>query len=479
MVVDHEVRARPLVPIVDRIPVPFMADGGGVDELSWGQRELWLAMQRRKVWIPLGTVFPLPEGTTVAEVAARLRFMVTRYPTMRTRLRLDPDTTRQVVADQGEVTLAIGEADPDADPLAAAERLSLQFMDQDLDVATDWPVRLAVLRHRGALTHQVLVMCHLVLDGAGAAVMRQELARWQPAGGTVTPCEMPPLEQVRRQRLPSAQRHSEAALRHWESLLRSAPARRICDLGGQRAPRFWKGCLTSSAIALAARTISARTGVDSPTVLLTLYAAALARMSGINPVLVQVMVSNRFRPGFARTVSPVAQFGLCLLDVAATTVDAAVRQTRRHALAAYKHAYYDPQRREELIAQVAQEGGGPELGVYFNDRRLGEPIDAGGAEATDPAPDAHRLRSALAASSFTWVTVEDVEFTDPVYLYVDATTRDGDPALDLTLGADTRLLTPERIEELVRDMEGLAVAAALDPETVTGVGRRAGHSAIA
>src|SRR5690606_35963842 len=107
--------------IVDRVPVPFAADGGGVDELSWGQRELWLAMRRRRVWIPLGTVFPLPEGTTVADVAARLEFMLTRYPTMRTRLRLDPDAIRQVVADQGEIALAIGEADPDADPRAAAD----------------------------------------------------------------------------------------------------------------------------------------------------------------------------------------------------------------------------------------------------------------------------------------------------------------------------------------------------------------------
>lgn len=258
MVVDHEVRARPLVPIVDRVPVPFAADGGGVDELSWGQRELWLAMRRRRVWIPLGTVFPLPEGTTVADVAARLEFMLTRYPTMRTRLRLDPDTTRQVVAHRGEAAVAIGEADAGADPLSAAERLSLQFMDEDLDFTTDWPIRLAVLRHRGVLTHQIMVLCHLVLDGAGAAVMRQDLARWRP-GEPVTQCEMPPLEQVRRQRLPAAQRHSDAALRHWESLLRSAPAGRIHDLGGEYRPRFWKGCLTSVALALAARAISART----------------------------------------------------------------------------------------------------------------------------------------------------------------------------------------------------------------------------
>ena len=53
------------------------------------------------------------------------------------------------------------------------------------------------------------------------------------------------------------------------------------------------------------------------------------------------MVSNRFRPGFAGSVSPVMQSCLGVIEVADAPFEEVVRRAWQSALGAYKHAYYD------------------------------------------------------------------------------------------------------------------------------------------
>ena len=90
------------------IPVTFQGDGSGVERLSWGQWELWEGLDRLGTWMPIGTARPLPPGTTVDTVVDRLRFLMSQYQTMRTRLRFDPDGPKQVVYGSGEITLEEG-----------------------------------------------------------------------------------------------------------------------------------------------------------------------------------------------------------------------------------------------------------------------------------------------------------------------------------------------------------------------------------
>src|SRR5687768_1360350 len=102
--------------VIDRVMVRFEGDGAGVDELAWGQWEIWSAMQRQDSWLPVGGCLPLPAGTTVDDMVEELRWHLTRHPSMRTRLRFGPDgEVRQVVASSGEVPLEIVDA-ADDDP---------------------------------------------------------------------------------------------------------------------------------------------------------------------------------------------------------------------------------------------------------------------------------------------------------------------------------------------------------------------------
>jgi hypothetical protein len=440
--------------MADPIMVAFHGVGSGVDELSWGQRELWGGMVRQRTWMPMGIVLALPEATTLDEAAAELRFVMERFPSMRTRLRLRPDgPPRQVLAASGEVPLEVVDVPDDGDPGAVAREVSLRLHETGFDFEHDWPVRKAVIRHRGVLIHQVTVVCHLVNDGFGGALLVDEMTRWRRAGRRLDtePAGMPPLEQARWQRSPAGQRQSAAALRHWEKTLRSIAARRFPGPLDPCRPRHWQAGFTSRALHLAARVVARRTGADRTTVLLTAFAFGLAAATGIHPVVVRVVVSNRFRRPLAETVSPVSQPALCVLDVADLSFDEAVARTGQRALMAYKHAYYDPNELDALLRRVSRERGEEvDIACYFNDRK---PTSAA---ADEPAPTAQQVRDALAETDFHWMSKQDRP-SERLFLTIE-----GNPdTVQLDICGDTAHLPPEALEACVRTMEAVTVTAAI------------------
>jgi Condensation domain len=436
------------------VPVAFTGHGAGEDDLSWGQQDIWGTMRRERSWLPIGFTRPVPAGTTVEDVAAELAFCMIRYPSMRTRLVFTVDgRPRQVVAAGGEVALEVVDAGPDADPAEVAVRVQQRYQESDHDHATDWPVRMAVVRQHGVPRYQVMVVCHLVVDGLGALVMLAEMAARDPA---VAPAGIPvtalqPLDQAREQRTPAARQRSAAALRHWEALLRSTPADRFTGSTDPREPRYWELGCESAALHLAVGPVAARAGLEESTVLLTAFGMAMSKVTGISPLLVQLVVGNRFRPGLAGSVSPVTQTGVCVLDVAGVDFDEALARTWRAALAGYKHGYYDPTELAELVDRVARERAEPAtMRCGFNDRRM----LTRGVPPVDPTPAA--VRAARAATTMRVEQRRDRPF-EPCYLHL----LQRPTAVRLVLCADTHFLGPADQEAVLLGMEATVVDAAL------------------
>jgi hypothetical protein len=198
--------------------------------------------------------------------------------------------------------------------------------------------------------------------------------------------------------------------------------------------------------------ITARTGVGAAAALLGVFAVALARVTGVNPVAIRPMVNNRFRSGLDRVVCMLAQYGVCLLDVADLPLDEALARAQRASLTTYKNAYYDPAQLDALIERVvADRGPELELPCYFNDRR--GPAAGHGADWTH-----QQLSDATADSTFIWTTRQDVPF-EPLIVHVD----DLPGATRATVFMDTHVISPADTEALLRGMESAAVEAALDP----------------
>jgi hypothetical protein len=443
--------------VIDRIMVRFEGDGAGIDDLAWGQREIWSAMQRQDSWLPVGGCLPLPAGTTVDDMVEELRWHLKRHPSMRTRLRFGPDgEVRQVVSASGEVPLEIVDAAGD-DPAVVAARVDRRYRDTPFDYERDWPVRAAVVCRDGVPTHIVEVLCHLVTDAFGGAALIDDLANRDPVTGEARrpPPMMSPLEQVRWQRSPSGQRQNTFALRYWERLLREIEPRRFRGSSDRRQPRHWEAEFDSPAMHLAVRWIARRANTGTAMVLFAAFAASLARLTGINPVVVQMVVNNRFWPGLSDVVSPINQTTLCRVDVADATFDEAVARARRAGMAASKYAYYDPHSLDALVARIsAERGDDVDIACFFNDRRVARD------EVIDEAPSAAALRAAQQRSSFRWARQQDEPF-ERLFLHVENVPD----VVRLTICADTHYVSPADMQACVRGMETLTIAAALDPTT--------------
>lgn len=454
-----------------RVLIRFAGEGAGAGELSWGQQEIWRAIQRYGDSLSLGGVTALPEGTSVDEVAATFGFLVGRHQSLRTRLAVgERGRTRQVVADRGELELEVLDtADPPgraelADPAALAESVLARLLATNFDYQNEWPVRVAAVRHRGLATHMVAVYCHYAIDQSGIEALVADLANRDPDTGLATRpvTAIPPLEQARQQRTAEGRRQSEVALRYWERTLRSVPARRFRDGNARDTGQYAEANFTSSAVPAALTLINARSRTGTAAVLLAAYAVALARVTGRNPSVARVVVGNRFRPGLADSVSTVNQPGLCVVDVAGAGFAEVIARAARGSMNAYKNAYCDPADRDELVAALGRERGEPiDLSCFFNDRRGPDPA----ADPADADLTPQRIQALTRHSVLQWLPKPEQKASERLFVHAE----DAGDAVLFRARAETNHLPRVQIEDLLRGIESVLIEAVADPDAPTGI----------
>lgn len=450
--------------MVDRILLPFAGPGEGIEELSWGQRSMWIAIEREGQSITLGGVAPLIAGRTLQYLTNMYSAIISRHQALRTRLVFGPDgSVRQRVFGSGTVPMEVIEAG-DRDPELLAQEVYADYTRRNFDYANEWPVRLATICRNGQPTHSVVVYLHLQLDGIGMQALLADLATNfdRQTGQPLRPAEgTGPLDQARWQRTPAAQRQSEASLRHLEKVLRSVPLERFPVMYPDAEPSFPMLQCESRTLLLATRLLGRQLGIDASPILLGLFAIAVGRLRQQNQFVALLAVSNRFRAGLAQSVSVVAQVSPCLFEVADVSLAEALTRARRASMSAYKYGYYDPVARQRLIQQItADRGARPDLSCFFSDRRADR-----GAVAAEAAPTAADLIAALPATTLRWPPLEE-EIPEKLYL----TVADAEDAIALELHTDSRYFSRAEAEELVRSMESIAIEAAGDPTVSTGVG---------
>jgi hypothetical protein len=436
--------------MAERVLVPFEGEGAGLAELSWGQQQIWAVLQDKDGSLPMGGARALPPGQTVADVTAGLSFIMSRHQALRTKLRFGNDgRPQQVVHASGAITLEVVDAG-ERDPGEAAAAVAAGYKARNFDYEHEWPLRMAVITHHGTATHVAQVICHIALDAFGLAALYDDFDHRDERTGPVT--AMQPMEQARRQRGPSGRRAHEASMRYLERLTASIPDLQLKESGDPRQPRFWQVTLDSPAGYRAAGILSARLGLGTSPVLLAAFAVALASVSVSQRVAVHLTVNNRFRPGFAGSVSPVMQSAIVVIETDGP-FEEVVRRAWQSGLGAYKHAYYDPAAANEVWKRlVAERGVEPDWNVVFNDRRV---LDRELADSVPGADGAPSLRDELTRSTLTWGDRNDVP-QQKVFLYI----TDAPDTLCCELWADTHFVAPADMEKLLGRMETVIVNAA-------------------
>jgi hypothetical protein len=437
--------------MTEKVVVQFAGNGSGVAELSWGQQEIWSVIQAKDNSLPMGGARALPPGQTVADVAAGLRFIMSRHQALRTKLRFAPDgQTQQAVHASGAITLEVVDAG-DSDPCEVAAAVAAEYKARNFDYENEWPLRMAVITHQGNATHVAQMICHIALDAFGLAVLYDDFDHRDERTGPVT--AMQPMEQASRQQGPSGRRAHEASMRYLERLTASVPDCQFKASVDPRQPRFWQVTLHSPAGYRAVGMLAARLGLGTSPVLLAAFAVALTSVTVSRRVAVHLVVSNRFRPGFADSVSPVMQDCLAVIETDGP-FEEVVRRAWQSGLGAYKHAYFDPAGRSEVCERlVSERGAEPDWSVVFNDRRVLSREFADTISAADGRPS---LRDELTRSTLTWGDRNDMP-EQKVFMNI----CDAPDTLCCELWADTHFVSPADMEGLLRRIETVVVNAAL------------------
>lgn len=455
--------------VTKTIVVPFAGAGSGAAGLTWGQQAIWRAFELGGEPIWLTGITQVPAGLTVAGLADRMAYQLSRHDSLRTRLIMAGDApVKQVVSISGELELSIVDTGDGDDPYEVAQAIKkrLEAGDGHYDYATEWPVRVTIVRHKDVPVYQVRALSHLVADSYGVQALHRDLAALVATGkppGPVT--AMQPLEEARWQASAAGQLHGERTAQYWERLLRKIPARRFpepADLPQAHNCRFH---FESRAAQLAIQAVVARTSFSASSVLLAALAVGMWRATGISPLILRIYVSNRFRPRLAEAVSPIAQTCPVVLDVAGVTFDEAVRRTFYSSLNAFKHAYFEPARIREVVGAVSEERG-EELDVDFvcNDIRMPRTRDAAGP--------AVRPRDLEAALSLTTLTCEEREDPEDVcnFTFRDSEAvafADAPPTIHGVVVVDDHYLPRSVVRTCLRELENSLISAAFDAQAGT------------
>jgi hypothetical protein len=454
--------------VVDRVLVAFEGEGAGEGELTFGQRGLWQSI----VSSGAATVTHLTAaepGTTVDTVADMLGFMVGRHEALRTRLVLrESGPPLQRVSAAGKIPLLVVAAGAD-DPAEVAEALAAHWKVAPYAYETEWPVRMAaIVAGSGdqvdshAVSHVVTVFLHTSIDGFGLAALVADVeARDPETGAPAGPVTArTPLAQAAFEASPVGRRQNTQSLRYQESVLRAAPARPLGEPRHAGERRFAMLRYRSRAIGMAIHAVAVRDRLHESPALVASFLVGVGRVAGINPLLTMMMVSNRFRPGYADSVSALIKIVPFVLDVADLTMSEAVARASGRALNAYRNAYYDAYEQDEVVSRVERDRGEEfDLSCYYNDRRRRPRVQAGLAP-----PTAAEIRAALADSEVSWKQDAHVSGAK-LHLCVE----DPPGAIELVLSGDERYFSRAELETLARAIEEAAVQAATDPHTPTGI----------
>ena len=450
----------------ERIVVPFTGGDAGLEPLTWGQKAIMLDMQASGSQFSMPGRMGLPEGITIEDAAARLSGLMSRHAALRAQLRTDgAGRPSQEVARSGQASLDILTIPDDTDQAGVA-RYAVELFDTwpstRFDFERDWPLRMAVLRHRGACRYLVWVLSHLVADGAAHMLLLDELT-----DDRAIDSPRPQFYDVARsEQAPQLRQLSARTMRYWESQLRHIPVLTFGEPAqqpGPPGPRYGQVRFRSRAAHLAMLAIAERTGTDASRVMLAVVATAIGRATGVHPLTLQVMINNRFRPGLADVIAVIAQNSVVTIDVTDTSIDEVVGQARSASLSAGMRAYYDPADLSEVIARLDAERGYPaRVSCRLNDQR---PMIRGAAQEADSGEVTPELiRRRLPESSLAWLIPLENLNTQANIIFENL------PCIvTLHMQVDLWCLTSEQAEALVRGVEEVAVEAAFDPAAPTKV----------
>jgi hypothetical protein len=479
--------------LADRLRVPFAGRRGGDGPLTISQGTLlcWVtnpAYPTRMVEWPLS----LPAGTTLADIAAALRILMTRHESLRTCYPSAPapGTVAPNYADMlageliqrvirsGELVIDVYAAnDEPADDAVLVTELTRLLRAREFDLTAGLPLRVGVAMWQDTPRAAVILYSHMAADMAAMVLLDRQFAALvtDPSSRQVGPPGHQPLDQAAEEHSARGLRRMDAAVRGWETAFRTMPqclyAVPSADPG--RDGGVVSGWLWSRAGALALPHIAARTGASPQ---LAVFAAACTMIgwrTGHGTCVMPVLSSNRYQRQMRGYIGSLVQDGITVIDVRAESLDEVVHRAAAAVLRGNHNSLIEATTLERTVRQAEHDRGITYCRYCtFNDisefqgRAEGEAGacagDAAGAadaaDAADPADpaDPAAVERALSQTRFARMRVPGAE----EQLVLLLLTQVDDELIISATSRDANRVPLAELETLLRGTESLLVAAA-------------------
>ena len=444
--------------------VAFQGRREATGPIAWGQCTTWddihYFLPDTLPFFVLKRMVPVPAGLSLDDVLAELAELVSRHETLRSHYFLEPsgDVTTSVVRSG---TLAVTVLDVDSPPSEMAEEtlkpLVYEISGTWFDHATELPVRPGVLVYQGIPALVVLGISHVSVDMQAAGMLAAELTDLLSArrAGVPRPAAveaMQPIDVAAWEHSERGQRKSESALAHRRKQLDVIAPTMFGDPRPGESPRYWRGCLTSTAVPLALRILDERYTGGIPAILLSTDILLLHALTGSDQVTVGLVFGNRTTADTRPVISSLSETVITTFTRGQGTFADLVSRTWSTCMRSYMHGRFDDRAAVALTEQVGRERGVQfDLTCRFNDTWSFGLADKPEGAVLDP----ETVRAALPESTFHFPDQTDL---DKITFYVDIG-GDGQ-TVRLNLLADTRRVPPASIEAFLRGYEQALVALA-------------------
>jgi hypothetical protein len=416
--------------------VRFAAGRARGAPLTWGQRDIWRAIEAARPedqYLNFGHVLATPRKSgpvTLTRAAQALGRLIERHEALRTTISGDC----QQVESSGQLAVDVTECGA-AEASVVAEQMLDRLSSGVFDYADEWPLRAGFVTANGVVQRIVLVFCHMAVDGHAAEIVLKDLRLLLlrgvlPEARTATPTDLAEYQQSA-----DGTQTTRDAIAYWTAQYERMSPAHLPSVPA-RQPRYWQASLHTNAAAAAAHVIADRHKVSSSTVFLTAMMKQAAELTGQRVLGMRTIVSNRFRAGQRDVVATISQEGLVVLDFGEPDFGELVRQAWQIALRGYKFAQFDPDELDRAVSAMPVASFG-----CFNDLRL----------VQRPEPIVTEPMAADSPATVHWTSTMDRNICD-FRVHVG----DG----EISLAADTGLMSPGEIEGYLRDVESLLVKAA-------------------
>lgn len=438
-----------------------------VTPLTWAQQHMMGfidALHPATASLNLRFTCQLRRGLTVSAVLSAVRDLVQACEALRTLYVPPPAGPAQRCLMTGELLVDIVHA-PDETAGATAAEISGDLAARPFVIVSELPVRVALVCVKQEPRYLAFAVSHLMVDFEGTRRVKDHLSAVSAERATVKPSAgiHQPRHEAEWERSPAGQQAARRAIENHTRTLLALPQTMLPREGVEpEQPRFRYLTLESWALAAAVPSLADQHRASTTAVLYAAIAAVTGYLSGLPRASLQLTVGNRSQQRRRDAVSMFTQDVPAYVDLSGASVGSLIDRASVAILQAARFGQYPPDSLAAARAAVELERGiSLDLSCWLNHR-----LPSSRPRAASARPGRRMLDQLGKHTRWRWAGADE-RSTSSYFIHADESAR----AITLTMLFDTAIIPRGEAVAILRSLESLLCAAALDEVALADAGQ--------